>query len=73
MATLKIVTFASVHQALRAEKVLREQGIPISVINTPREVSSDCGISLSFAEMLEPRVIKALQARAVQYRGVYSL
>jgi hypothetical protein len=69
----KILTFDSVHHALRAEKILREKGIPISVINTPRHISSDCGISLRFEDKLEQRIVKVLKDESAQYKNIYVL
>jgi len=47
------MTFSSVHYVMKAERVLKEQGFKVCLIPTPREISSDCGISL---EILEERV-----------------
>ncbi len=41
-----IILFDSTHQALSGEKALKDAGIEHAVINTPREFSVDCGISL---------------------------
>lgn len=41
-----LLLFDSPHQALRAEGVLRREEIPHTVVNTPREFSLHCGISL---------------------------
>lgn len=73
MAGQKIVTFPSVHHALKAEKLLREKNIPAAAINTPRHISSDCGICLRFEEDLELAVKKALQEGGVEYQGIYAL
>lgn len=73
MAAQKIVTFPSVHHALKAEKLLRGEGIPVAAINTPRHISSDCGICLRFEGDLEPKIKEALKAANVSYQGVYSL
>ena len=73
MARAKILTFDSVHHALRAEKILRENGIPISVINTPRHISTDCGICLRFEEDLEPKIREVFKEGGVEYQGIYIL
>jgi len=73
VAETKILTFESVHHALRAEKILRESDIPINVINTPRHISSDCGISLRFQGNLEERIIEVLKAEGARYKNVYIL
>lgn len=65
-----VVLFDSTHQALRAEAVLKEAGIPHAVINTPREFSVDCGISLRIGLGDRDRVAAALEAGGVRYAGM---
>lgn len=73
MAAQKIITFPSVHYALKAEKLLRGEGIPVAAINTPRHISSDCGICLRFEGDLESKVKEALRKGGVEYQGIYIL
>ncbi|MDD3718831.1 MAG: DUF3343 domain-containing protein [Actinomycetota bacterium] len=65
-----VVLFNSTHQALSGEKALEEAGIKHSVINTPREFSVDCGISLRIDCELAGAAQKALDAADVIYAGV---
>ena len=57
-----VVLFKSVHHALRAEKVLKERGIPNKVIPVPRHISSDCGVCIRFECSLRPHVEEVLAA-----------
>jgi len=41
-----ILIFQSTHHVLKAEKVLLGKGLKIDIIPTPKEVSSDCGMSI---------------------------
>ena len=41
-----LMTFRSTHQALDAEERLREVGVPLDLVPTPRQVSSECGFAL---------------------------
>jgi hypothetical protein len=59
----EVVLFQSVHHALRAEKLLKEAGIPCKLIPIPRNLSSDCGVCLRFDSPLRPRVEEALRGR----------
>ena len=65
-----IVLFNSTHHALSGERALKEVGVTHSVINTPREFSVDCGISLRVAPGLKDRAVSALESRGVVYAGV---
>lgn len=41
-----ILTFPSTHQVLMAEKLLLVKGIRHEIIPTPKNISSDCGMSI---------------------------
>jgi hypothetical protein len=43
-----VVLFHTSSAALRAEKILLRGGLTVRLIPTPREFSSDCGVSLRF-------------------------
>lgn len=65
-----IILFGSTHQALSGEKALKNAGVKHSVINTPREFSADCGISLRVDPALGDEVRGALEADGVVYAGI---
>ena len=68
-----IITFFTVHQALRAEKVLMEAGFAISMIPVPREISSDCGVALAFECEEEEKVKKILESNLVKIESIHHL
>ncbi|HNW97482.1 MAG TPA: DUF3343 domain-containing protein [Bacteroidales bacterium] len=55
-----ILIFESIHHVLKAEKILATNKISFDIIPTPKEFSSDCGMSVrvSFSEDME--MIKSL-------------
>ncbi|RJP31512.1 MAG: DUF3343 domain-containing protein [Actinobacteria bacterium] len=65
-----VILFDSTHQALSGEKALKEGGIKHAVINTPREFSVDCGISLRVEPHLKDDAVSALDAGGVMHAGV---
>jgi hypothetical protein len=65
-----VILFDSTHHALRGERKLKEAGIKHSVINTPREFSVDCGISLRVDPSLADEARNALEAGDVVYAGM---
>ena len=65
-----VILFDSTHQALSGEKALKEGGIRHAVINTPREFSVDCGISLRVEPDLKDDAVSTLDVRGVIYVGV---
>jgi len=44
--TFVVFGFASVHDALGAEAVLKAAGIPVTAIPSPRELGEICGIAM---------------------------
>ncbi len=65
-----IVLFNATHQALSGEKALKEAGIKHAVINTPREFSVDCGISLRVEPSLGDEVRRVLDEGGVVYAAM---
>ncbi|MDD3859262.1 MAG: DUF3343 domain-containing protein [Bacteroidales bacterium] len=44
----KVITFQSTHHVLKAEKILIKAGLKFDIIPTPKNISSDCGMSIRF-------------------------
>lgn len=65
-----IILFGSTHQALSGEKALKKAGVKHSVINTPREFSVDCGISLRIECDLAESARRVLDTGGVIYAGI---
>lgn len=55
--------FPSVSYALKAEKILKEQGMAHKLIPVPRHIGSDCGVCLRVAADRQDAVESALQGR----------
>jgi hypothetical protein len=68
-----IITFFTVHQALRAEKVLLQEGFKISMIPVPREISSDCGVALRFECKEKARIEGILENNKVKIEHIHHL
>ena len=66
-----VVLFYSVSGALRAEKLLKKEGIITKPIPVPRHLSSDCGICLRFEQSDEARVRMILEEGQVEIQGIY--
>ena len=58
-----VFLFPSVSYALKAEKILKEQGISHKLIPVPRHIGSDCGVCLRVAADRQDAVAAALQGR----------
>ncbi len=72
-AEMKVATFFTTHAAMRAEKALKEAGVAVQLIPTPRSISSDCTVSLLFPSPQENQVCEILAAARVETSGFHSL
>ena len=41
-----LLVFASIHYVLKAEKLIKKQGLFTDIVPVPKEISSDCGMAL---------------------------
>lgn len=55
-----IAIFHSIHRVMKAEKILKGQHVDILLIPAPRQLSSDCGLALRFAESDAARILQLL-------------
>ena len=68
----QLVAFDSVHQAIRAERLLLKAGVAVELVPTPREISASCGQSLQFSEDAAEPVRELLERERIGFRGIYA-
>lgn len=68
-----IATFFTTHAALRAEKVLKEMGVPAKLTPAPRHLSTDCTAAICFPRAYEERVREILRQYAIESSGIHCL
>jgi hypothetical protein len=62
-----VVLFHTSTAALRAEKILKQAGFEVKLVPVPRELSSDCGISLRFNWVDRVMVEAGLRDAIIEY------
>jgi len=69
------VLFQSSQAAMRAETVLRRDGLPVRLVPVPRQLSSECGTALSFEARngLAGRVEAKLRQSGVPFVAIHLL
>ena len=50
MSSFYILTFESIHKVMKAEELLKAASVSFDIIPTPKEYSSDCGMSVRFSK-----------------------
>jgi len=73
MDEYSVVLFHSTAHAIRAEKVLQQAGLPIKLIPTPRQISSDCGMALRFTRADTESVAVTLKENRVPINGIHAI
>jgi hypothetical protein len=69
-STIIIFTFETTHQALWAEEVAEERGIPAEVAPAPPEVDAKCGLSLRTPESHADRMAAAFTEEGIEFGRV---
>lgn len=68
-----VMTFESSHQAMAAEKALLLAGQKLSIIPTPREISSECGFSLLLENTGEQQLYDRMKELKLNWSALYSV
>jgi hypothetical protein len=55
-----VMLFKAVSYVLKAEKILKKEGLPHKLIPVPKHISSDCGICLRFEPPIQSKIEAAL-------------
>ncbi len=71
--TFTVFTFPSSHHALRAERICKEAALPAFLVPLPREISSDCGVSLILPVEMGQKCDDLLKRFGVPVEGSYPL
>ncbi len=66
-----IFLFRSVHQVMKAEKLLKGKGMKIDLIPIPREISSDCGVAIELSMELKEEAWNLLEENQVAILDCY--
>jgi hypothetical protein len=71
--SLGVILFSSTHFAIRAEKLVKENGFIVKLIPVPRHLSSDCGVCLRFSWAQKEEIEAALNEAKVNMEGIHQL
>ncbi|WP_424910913.1 DUF3343 domain-containing protein [Thermovenabulum sp.] len=66
-----MITFPSVHHALKFESKLKGTGINFQLVPVPREISSSCGVAAKVEGMIESEICDFIEKNRIEYDAVY--
>ena len=58
-----VILFKSVSYVLKAEKILKQSGLPCKLIPVPKRISSDCGVCLRIEIKAKDKIIACLKGK----------
>lgn len=67
-----VFVFESIHRVMKAEKLLKREGIKIDLIPVPREISSDCGVAIEVSVDSEPVALCILGEHRISVAECYT-
>jgi hypothetical protein len=67
-----VFLFMSVHQVIRAEKLLKGKGVKVNLIPVPREISSDCGVAIELPLEVKEEALSLLGECGVSISECYT-
>ncbi|HHX24976.1 MAG: DUF3343 domain-containing protein [Tepidanaerobacteraceae bacterium] len=66
-----VITFPSVHHALKFEAVFKKVNTPVSLIPVPREISSSCGVAAKLVYIDLDMGLSVMQENGLEYDAIY--
>lgn len=66
-----MITFPSVHHALRFESKMKETGISFQLVPVPREISSSCGVAARVDSVEEDILVDIVDNLKLEYDSIY--
>jgi hypothetical protein len=66
-----LISFFASHYAIRAETVLKRDGIVTQLVAGPKDLSPNCGVALRFEYAQREIVVATLASRKVQIETVH--
>ena len=61
--TYCVALFEAVSHVMKAEKILKQAGIPYKIIPVPESISSDCGVCIRFLTEQKEAIIEVLRSQ----------
>ena len=67
-----VFLFGSIHHVMKAEKLLKGEGMEVDLIPVPREISSDCGVAIELPSGLKENVLRLFKENKISILKCYT-
>ncbi len=66
-----IIVFNNTHNAIEGEKVLKSEGLSITIMPTPSQITQSCGISIRLKEEDVKHVKEVINDNRIKVKNIY--
>jgi len=66
-----IFVLYSIHNVMKAEKILKDRKVAFDTIPVPKEISSDCGMAIEGVSTEATEIKQALIKSGIDIKGMY--
>lgn len=67
-----IIVFNNTHNAIEGEKILKAEGIAVTIMPTPSQITQSCGISIKFEEKDLNIIENMIQLEKLHIKNIYN-
>lgn len=67
----RLLSFQSVHEAIRAQAIYEEAGLPVKGVPTPRDIDISCGVCLLYYSKDEQQILSLAQDQEIEWSFCY--
>lgn len=67
-----VITFRSSHDAIHADRAVRQAGFPAKLIPGPKELSPTCGVALAIRYADGPDIVRLLEEKKLSYEALHA-
>lgn len=67
-----IFTFSGTYRVLKAQRLLKSNGLDVDAIAAPRHISTECGICLRLRSADSDQARRIIEGAAIEINGVYN-
>lgn len=67
----RLLSFQSVHEAIRAQDVYEKAGLPVKGVPTPRDIDISCGVCLLYFSKDEQQILSLAQEKDIEWSFCY--
>lgn len=65
---MMLLLFRSTHFVIKADKIFEKNSIEKKIVPVPREISSECGMSIEIKNLLLEKVSKLLKNNNIEFK-----